>query len=76
MTENAGLETGEGMHKGVGATTEKDRLNEQEITIKKDIIRRACDARDVQALIYLANTFGGLLDDNLRCMACTSCIRS
>lgn len=39
---------------------------------KAEAIRRACDTRDIVALISYATTEGGLLDDELRQRACMS----
>ena len=38
---------------------------------KKGKIREACKWRDVQLLRELATSEGGLVTDNLRCIACT-----
>lgn len=37
---------------------------------KKELIRRACDMRDLDALVSYATSEGGLLEDELRQRAC------
>lgn len=37
---------------------------------KADHIRRACEARDLEALVSYATSEGGLLNDELRRLAC------
>jgi hypothetical protein len=42
--------------------------------LKEDAIRQACLDRDIDKLIHLTETSGGLLDDSLRQTACKHCI--
>jgi hypothetical protein len=45
-------------------------------TLKKDAIRQACQDQDIDQLIRLTETPGGLLDDSLRQTACKHCMPS
>ena len=42
--------------------------------VKGDAIRQACQDRDIDKLIHLTETPGGLLDDSLRQTACKHCM--
>lgn len=52
---------------------EKDNaLHEEEsdLSSKHELIANACRAGDIDELVSLANSTGGLLDDRLRATAC------
>jgi hypothetical protein len=43
---------------------------ERDVGLKKETIARACQSNDVEDIIRLATSEGGLLNDDLRCQAC------
>ena len=43
-------------------------------TLKTDLVRQACQDRDIDRLIHLTETPGGLLNDSLRQTACKHCV--
>lgn len=46
------------------------QARERDVGLKKEIIARACQSNDVEDIIRLATSEGGLLNDDLRRQAC------
>lgn len=50
--------------------TSESRQKVEAMANKAEAIRKACDSRDIEALVSYATTEGGLLEDGLRQKAC------